>query len=428
MTDKDSSDKEIQEVGAALDDLLDKIKNSQTDPQEIIDSHLSELYDVPPVNGTLLTAKVYLHKWKIVAAASTIAAAFGVYALVDYSIDLKNEARVEALARGTLVIQEGLISRAEDLESSPLLSLITDEEKQTASNAISDVQESKRDSFFRTYLPEGIVENGITIDNYIGAQESLIFLSKKLEEIQKNLSHAEGVVNPQRLTKILRGKLDSLNTETSRLLERPTSLSETVRKTHKKGVVHLSNGNLLSANVIIGELDKLHTSAESLYTLLKQVEENYTSATEIPKNRAKSLAESTYQEALAAYQSADYDVMKKASDSLASINEKLHQRYKLRIIGFSTKVIRRVKYDFVELQAIDPQGRIVPRKITDFETGETKEVNAWGEYVARSTFEAIQAKRDSGETGWTHFGLKMEGRLDTSRAYTILGKRIILER
>jgi hypothetical protein len=130
----------------------------------------------------------------------------------------------------------------------------------------------------------------------------------------------------------------------------------------------------------------------------------------------------------------DAATARKVAEDLASLRNDLHAEFTLRIVnrpGEASGVWREplinrgARNDYLIVEAVAPDGKILPRPILNEETGVTSTVNKWGVRVTNDTFEKVMAdKRDNGIIERNNVGQKKRGFLDVDYSMPVLGGTI----
>ena len=130
----------------------------------------------------------------------------------------------------------------------------------------------------------------------------------------------------------------------------------------------------------------------------------------------------------------DAEGARKASADMTALLGDLRAEFMLRIVnrpGEASGVWRepminkQARNDYLIVEAIAPDGRVLPRSILNEETGVTSTVDKWGVRVSNDVFEKVLAdKRDNGIIERNIVGQKKRGYLDVDYVMPVLGGTI----
>jgi hypothetical protein len=130
----------------------------------------------------------------------------------------------------------------------------------------------------------------------------------------------------------------------------------------------------------------------------------------------------------------DAATARKAAQDMAALRDDLRAEFTLRIVnrpGEASGVWREpminrgARNDYLIVEAVAPDGKILPRPILNEETGVTSTVNKWGVRVTNDTFEKVMAdKRENGIIERNIVGQKKRGFLDADYSMPVLGGTI----
>jgi hypothetical protein len=149
---------------------------------------------------------------------------------------------------------------------------------------------------------------------------------------------------------------------------------------------------------------------------------------------ARTQAAQLLSDGKAALARGDVAAARKASADLTALLKDLRTEFTLRIVnrpGEASGVWRKPKVnaqarnDYLIVEAITPDGRVLPRPILNEETGVTSTVDKWGVRVSSDVFQRVLAdKRDDGIIQRNLLGQKKRGYLDVDYVIPVLGGTI----
>jgi hypothetical protein len=165
--------------------------------------------------------------------------------------------------------------------------------------------------------------------------------------------------------------------------------------------------------------------------LPKALETGYADiAREAKTDAAQSRAGSILADGKAALARGDAAGARKASRDMTALLEDLRAEFDLRIVNRSGEasgvwrkpsVNARARNDYLIVEAIAPDGRVLGRAIRNEETGETSIVEKWGVRVSDEVFQRVLAdKRDDGIIEKNLVGRKKRGYLDVEYLMPVL--------
>ncbi len=156
--------------------------------------------------------------------------------------------------------------------------------------------------------------------------------------------------------------------------------------------------------------------------------------TEARTDVARSRAEELLADGKAAVARGDIEGARKANAEMTALLTELRSEYDLRIVnrpGESSGVWRKpgvnpkARNDYLIVEAIAPNGKVLQRPIRNEETGVTSNVDKWGVRVSNEVFQGVLAdKRDDGIIEKNLVGRKKRGTLDVEYVIPVLGGAI----
>jgi hypothetical protein len=130
----------------------------------------------------------------------------------------------------------------------------------------------------------------------------------------------------------------------------------------------------------------------------------------------------------------DAATARKAAQEMAALRDDLRAEFTLRIVNRPGEdsgvwreplINRGARNDYLIVEAVAPNGKILPRPILNEETGVTSTVTKWGLRVTNDTFEKVMAdKRDNGIIERNIVGQKKRGFLDVDYDMAVIGGTI----
>ncbi len=149
---------------------------------------------------------------------------------------------------------------------------------------------------------------------------------------------------------------------------------------------------------------------------------------------AKTLAKDYYDLGMSSINAGDTDQAKSALNSLDELKTQLEQTYTLKIVsrpGESSGIWRvpdrnkKAMNFYIIVEAITPEGKVIPQYITSEESGKSKQVSKWGIRVDEQTFNQIRAdKKDDGIIQNNIFGQKKRQYITPDYKYPTTGASI----
>lgn len=149
---------------------------------------------------------------------------------------------------------------------------------------------------------------------------------------------------------------------------------------------------------------------------------------------ARAKAAELYADGKSALARGDTAAARKAKDDLTSLLDELRLEYTLRVVnrpGEASGVWRKPKIngqarnDYLIVEAITPDGRVLTRAVVNEETGASTNVDKWGVRVIGDVFQRVLAdKRDDGIIQKNVVGQKKRGYLTVDYVMPVLGGTI----
>jgi hypothetical protein len=130
----------------------------------------------------------------------------------------------------------------------------------------------------------------------------------------------------------------------------------------------------------------------------------------------------------------DAAIARKAAQEMAALRDDLRAEFTLRVVNRPGEdsgvwreplINRGARNDYLIVEAVAPNGKILPRPILNEETGVTSTVTKWALRVTNDTFEKVMAdKRDNGIIERNIVGQKKRGFLDVDYDMPVIGGTI----
>ena len=120
----------------------------------------------------------------------------------------------------------------------------------------------------------------------------------------------------------------------------------------------------------------------------------------------------------------DLPELQKLAREVAERRDQLDDEYSISVVlgqqsrsaferNFTDERGKRISGYYVIVQALDPQGRVVRRRIINAETGATEQVDTWAERVPQAVYERLKAdKLADGILNETRFAEKRPGQFE----------------
>jgi len=183
------------------------------------------------------------------------------------------------------------------------------------------------------------------------------------------------------------------------------------------------------------EIAQIEAKTEIEQTLPKAFEDlNADILRQAKDETAKAKAAELYAAGKAAAARGDVAAARKAKAAMSALLDDVRSEYTLRIVnrpGEASGVWRKPKIngqarnDYLIVEAITPDGRVLSRPILNEETGETTSVDKWGVRVGSDVFQRVLAdKRDDGIIARNVVGEKKRGSLSIDYVMPVLGGTI----
>ncbi len=150
--------------------------------------------------------------------------------------------------------------------------------------------------------------------------------------------------------------------------------------------------------------------------------------------RATSLAKRMLEDGQSALGRGDIGAARRAKDDMVALLDELRLEFTLRVVnrpGEASGVWRRPAINsqarnyYLIVEATDGGGHILPRSVSNEETGLTSKVAKWGVRVSSDVFQSVLAdKMDDGVIQQNLVGQKRRGRLEIEYVVPVLGGAI----
>lgn len=170
-------------------------------------------------------------------------------------------------------------------------------------------------------------------------------------------------------------------------------------------------------------------------TLPKALEQNYDEILKEAKvDDARQYAAQLLSDGKSALARNDTQAARKVNADMTALLNDLRMEFTLKIVnrsGEASGVWRKpeinagARNDYLIVEAVTPDGRVLPRPILNEETGVTSTVSKWGIRVSRDVYQKVQSdKRDDGIIERNIVGRKQRGFLNVDYLMPILGGSI----
>ena len=174
---------------------------------------------------------------------------------------------------------------------------------------------------------------------------------------------------------------------------------------------------------------------ELTVTLPKTLDDDFADVMRESKvEQANKAAAQILADGKAALARGDLPAARKSITDMEALRDELRAVYVLRIInrrGEASGVWRRPpknpegRNDYLIVEAVTPDGTVLPRKIMNEETGELTKVDKWGVRVSRQIYERVAAeKRQTGIIESNVVAKKERGQLDLDYVIPVVGGTI----
>jgi hypothetical protein len=147
-----------------------------------------------------------------------------------------------------------------------------------------------------------------------------------------------------------------------------------------------------------------------------------------PAPAARERADRLLTDGRSALDRGDEGAARASLGALQTLRDQLPREYSLRIVSLASKQVRTALHRrnfYLIVEAVAPDGGVIPLPITSEEDGTTKVVNRWGVRVPEETYLAVDRdQRDDGVIQNARLGEKRKGEPDVAYTMPILGGAI----
>jgi hypothetical protein len=147
-----------------------------------------------------------------------------------------------------------------------------------------------------------------------------------------------------------------------------------------------------------------------------------------PGPTARDRADRLLADGRAALDRGDEGAARASLAALETLRDQLPREYSLRIVSLTSRQVRTALHRrnyYLVVEAVAPDGGVIPLPVTSEEDGQTKTVNRWGVRVPEETYIAIDRdQRDDGVIQNARLGEKRKGEPDVAYAMPVLGGAI----
>lgn len=357
-------------------------------PERDFETKLAEVY----VERGRLTRKYVMCPLAIATCIAGIVFAFD---QIKTAMLRSEEERVEVNIKGFYYIKNRMLSEVESLFNSPFLAQLPKAERDRFDSFTGNIQRNIRstDAFFNQYCSDGTPEDDITVDNF--KEADLEFQKVKdllIKTDDEELNNSKSIISTQEGLVLLARNMGALMKEIE-VANPHKALYNKAAQFYSAGQGEIERRNLEGARQNETGLEQVRDGLLQFSDLTSKIDALYGNITSVAvEAKALQKGESLYKEAKQFAESADVPKLSQSVYQLEDLAGVLNQEYTIRIVSKpgERSVIAR-SYDegashqfsgwYLVLEAIGSDGKIVPLKITDFETGKTEIVTMWGEKV-----------------------------------------------
>jgi hypothetical protein len=147
-----------------------------------------------------------------------------------------------------------------------------------------------------------------------------------------------------------------------------------------------------------------------------------------PGPAARERADRLFADGRTALDRGDESAARASLAALETLRDQLPRTYSLRIVSLTSKQVRTALHRrdyYLVVEAVAPDGGVIPLPVTSEEDGQTRTVTRWGVRVPEETYIAVdQDQRDDGVIQNARLGEKRKGEPDVAYAMPVLGGAI----
>jgi len=147
-----------------------------------------------------------------------------------------------------------------------------------------------------------------------------------------------------------------------------------------------------------------------------------------PGPAARERADRLFADGRTALDRGDESAARASLAALETLGDQLPRAYSLHIVSLTSKQVRTALHRrdyYLVVEAVAPDGGVIPLPVTSEEDGQTRTVTRWGVRVPEETYIAVdQDQRDDGVIQNARLGEKRKGEPDVAYAMPVLGGAI----
>lgn len=327
------------------------------------------------------------------------------------------EKNVETAVEENYRAKENLKNQISSLQSNQ--SLLKDTDQLVAIIRSSSDDLNRTNDFFEKYCDEGVADDKVTPNNYSEAKQNLQSVEEILSSAKGKVGQGEGLVRLEQDLISTKQSLDSLIKEIESSTP-PKVLMNKASTVYNSGIASLENRQLNEARQYRDQLREVKNNVKEFETLPSTLEQLYSSVKQIAVEReAVQQADKWHKDGLTYVANVDVKSLKTVISGLEDLSTNLKQEYTVRVVsrervrsGVERGYENRPSNYYVVVEAVDVNGNVLPKSITNEENGNTETVSMWGERVTVAAYEQVkQDKMDDGIIQNNIFAKKLKGYL-----------------
>jgi hypothetical protein len=260
-----------------------------------------------------------------------------------------------------------------------------------------------------------VIGSGLLIAGGISAGGRIVerINSNNLEHTRTNLEYLFGSIREENPPKIMMQEAESV---------------------YKNGLLSLIENDLRDSRISEEELKVIKAKVDEFLILPGELEATYADVVNIAKESdVKAKADLLYSQGSIFVKTAQLDSLHRTVQEMQNLEAILNQQYTLTIVNkpdvksgidryFTDASGKRVSGFYLIVEAISPDGKIIPQEIKSEQNGDRAIVKMWGERVPRGVYEQVKEdKIDNGIIENDTFGRKSVGYLNPKITFTYNG-------
>jgi hypothetical protein len=394
-----------------------------------IDYYLSQMnkFKEPQKSSSYSLVEAYVDRARIGRKYGIPALVTGVAALTIWgAVELTGVLRIKSLESKTeksvmsaYQKKMNLESTANTFGSAKVIYVNPKEMELLMSNVRFTLQ--KTDEFFQDYCPDGDAKETVTKENYASVKNELNGITEIIATAEQSATKGNDLILKDQGLVSTKTDLDAIIGAIKSTKDVPAKLLSKAETDYNGGIASVSGLNLESAINYRNSLNSDKNQIEAFIVLPTQLEQAYSAIESVVReDAARMQAKSLYDDGKVQLSEVNVTALSDDVKKLQTLDAELRQVYRIQIInrdgeksGIDRYYNGNISAFYIVVEAVDENGRIIPRSIKSVENNSVRTVKTWGERVPEAVYELVKSdKMDNGIIDNNLFSVKEKGYLN----------------